>query len=129
AMMLADHVDGAVIIGQSIADGLPILAVVSRDVDVNAKVVAAMAIEGRISGAFGVARRNDAAHIGSLGHALYFVKDVHPVLAAIARYLKVAVVGAHPQQVFIHGGLADRSNGRPCLHTIMPRERVLIWAL
>ena len=76
AIVLTDHVDGAIVIGQTIANCLPCLAVVSGHIDVDIEVVAAMAIESCVCRAFDMARGHHASHVGPFGNALHFLKNI-----------------------------------------------------
>src|SRR5437016_11900186 len=108
-----------VVVGQAVANGLPRLAVVSRHIDMDVKVVAAMAVEGRISRAFSMARSHHASYVSSLGYTLHFFRNVLPVLAAVAAHMQIAIVSAYPQQVRVGRRLVNGSDRRPCLHAVM----------
>src|SRR5262249_38287335 len=82
--------------GQVAAERLPGLAEVLGDVDVGLVVVRAVGIEGNVAAALNVARRLDGGDPARAGQT-HLVGDVGPVLATIARYPHIAVVGADPQ--------------------------------
>ena len=94
------------------ADLLPGLAEVARAVDVGIEVAERVAIERRVRGRAVVAARLDGADPRILRQALHVADDVRPGLAAIARELHVAVVGAHPDHVAVLRRLADRVDRR-----------------
>src|SRR5262245_40090538 len=110
AMMLADHVYGPIVFGQAIADRFPRFTVVGRHIDVDIEIVAAMAVKGRVSGAFSVTRSDHSTHVCPLGNTLYFFGNIFPVLSSIAGDLEVSIVGAYPEQFRVGRRLVDGSD-------------------
>ena len=90
----------------------PGLAVVGRAIEPRLHVAKRVAVEGRIGGAGGMAARLDPAHPAVRRQARHVGDDVGPVLAAVARELQVAVVGADPDRVRVLRRLADRVDRR-----------------
>src|SRR5713226_6496794 len=95
--MLADHPAGDA--GRQIAlQRLPRLTIVRRYKHVRVVVIGAMPVERYINSPFGESRRNDPAHISTLGNGVHLFGYVLPRPAAVTRNLKVAVVGTRVQQ-------------------------------
>src|SRR5258708_595077 len=125
-MMLADHMYGPIVVGQAIADWLPRLTVVGGHINVDVKIVAAMAVEGRVSSTFSVARSNYSANVCPFGNTLHLFRNVLPVLSSITGDLQVSIVGTYPQQVLVGRRLVDGCDRRPHLYAVMPRQRVFV---
>ena len=85
-----------------------------------------MCVENDVGGAGAEARRFDTADVGALGDTARMLDDVLPRLAAIARDLQIAIVGAGVQQIFVHWRFADRGDRRPRLHAVVARHRVFV---
>src|ERR1041385_6650573 len=98
AMVLTDHMYGSTVVGQAIADCSPCLTVVGCHINVDIEIIAAMAVEGCVSGTFSVTRSDDPAYVCPFGNTLYFFRDILPVLSSIAGDLQVSIVGPYPQQ-------------------------------
>src|SRR5215831_13341666 len=96
AMMLADHVYGPIVFRQAIADRFPRFTIIGRHIDVDIEIVAAMAVKGRVSGAFSVTRSDHSAYICPLGNTFHFFSNIFPVLSSIAGDLEVSIVCTHP---------------------------------
>ena len=79
----------------------PTLAVVGSFIDVGVHVVVLMAIDGDVGGSRVERRSIDLADATPFGKILG--SDVGPGLAAVARELDEAIIGACPDQAFGHG--------------------------
>ncbi len=119
AVVLADDMQRAVAVRDSGANQLPGLAVIAGHESEDIEIVAAVVVEGQVRGSFIVSRCDDAADVTSFRNAFHFFGDVLPGLSAVARDVKIAVVGTDPQQVFVRRRFADGRDRRPCLHSVV----------
>ena len=92
------------------AEARPGLPEVLRHEDVRLEVVAAVAVERQVRGAFARARRLDAAHPRALRHAGHVRAHVGPRGAAVTRHLHVPIVGADPDEARPKGRFRDRDD-------------------
>ncbi len=81
-----------------------------------------MAIERHVDRAFVEPRRHHLGHEQPLRHARHLVHQRRPVLAAVARHGKAAVVGAGVQQAGAFRRFRQRHDRRPRLDAVMTRE-------
>src|SRR5262249_31693417 len=86
-----------------------------------------MVIKCRVNRSFSKARRNNAAHVTILRNAGNFGGYVFPGPAAVARDLKIAVVGSRVKQALLERRFGDRDYRAVAHHAVMPREHVPIW--
>ena len=97
-------------VGQIAVDPFPCGAIVGRLEDVRLPAVHEVRVDGDVGGATAEMRRfdlRDHAPCRKTGHVL---RDVVPLLAAVARVPDLAVVGAGPDQPFLHFGCRDRED-------------------
>src|SRR5260370_4283724 len=119
--MLANHVEGSLILWNSSGDGLPRFAIVSSLEEINIEIVAAVAVERDIRRRGIVRRRKDAADVGAPGNSGDFSRDVLPGFT-IAAHLHISIVGARPQNPRAKRRFTQRRDGWKRSHTVVARE-------
>ena len=106
--ILVDHLGVAQhALRDAVDDQLPRLPVVGRPVDERIAVVHLVEVHGEVGRAGVVARRRDAAHRAPRRQAGQVLRDVGPGLAAVARELHQAVVGAGPDEPLLARRFGD----------------------
>src|SRR6267142_1592998 len=124
--MFADHVHGAGGSRNSIANGLPGLAVIGGGKNIDTVVVAAMTVKGYIRCTFRELRSHHPADVGALRYSRHLRGNILPGLAAIAGDLDISVIGSGPQYLRGQRRFADGGDGRKFLNAVMPRKGLLV---
>src|SRR5207237_8185900 len=88
-------------------------------VDVDGEIAAAMVVEGHVDGALLFIGGFDAADVGPFGQAGHVAGDIRPGLAAVARDLQVAVVGAGVEHSGADGRFGDGGDTGPGYYAIV----------
>ncbi len=119
--IFANHVHRPGCRRDAIGDFGPRVAVVFGGVNVDGEISAAVVVEGHVDRTFLFVGSLDAADVGALGHAGHVARHVGPRLAAVARDLKIAVIGAGIEHSRAHRRFGDRGDTRPGHDAIVKR--------
>ena len=107
----------------SVGDRLPRLAVVLGAKDERIAIVDLVPVYREVCRAGVVTRRFDVRHRAPLRELVNIGRDIGPRLAAIARELHIAVIGAGPDQARLFGRFGDGKHHAGIFHAdIVARE-------
>ena len=103
-------------VGNSICDRRPRAAVIRRLVNERIAVIHLMEVHGDVGRARFVARGLNIAHRSPVGKIRNILRDVGPILSAVARDLHESVVRACPDHTRLFRGLRDGENRARIFH-------------
>src|SRR5260370_11152704 len=119
--MLAHDVHASGRIRNPVADGFPVLTVVVGGKNIDVIIVSTMPIERQQRHAVTSLGSHYAAHISSLRYSGHLGSDIFPGPPAIAGHLHIAVIGAHPKNIWRQQRFAERCDGGIFLNSVVPR--------